>query len=510
MERGYAVAMNSYSQLKLDQLRSIDELSCMDLTGIANRYQRVWRLARVLLWPLLTFALPVIAVSSAELGAPSFLADLNDKLTRSEFFIVLAVFLLLLAATFSVGSYGFKSAGLIVAAGIFSIAFFFAPVMQGIADRGIQEFFADGIVLTILTLSLLSLFWYTFIAALLSAIQLWRPIPSPRRSELFIARSFKALANQRRTQYSSLRRVWAYLAATGAIVSLMGAAGIAFFGVFIQQHLNKISPVDVYKGISSTDNLILALEEYPGWFLFVAGFGFVIYAAVALFLVFVYRVVRRLMQRRAYEFAQKKTYVPIVYLRSFRDEDKRVQPISYAKRALRIAPSLEEVVVKVLSGLGPPIAIGLPGEKRRRLGAMRAFYSDDDWKNAFVDWTARAQFVILTIGETKWSLWELQYLLAERLEAKVVFVMPVDTVQTATDNRWKAFVHATIGTRWHGGLQHVSAQNLRTLVLLTDGRVIAFRSKVANQAGYELAMRHGVVALLDSSGFFEQKLSPQR
>lgn len=96
---------------------------------------------------------------------------------------------------------------------------------------------------------------------------------------------------------------------------------------------------------------------------------------------------------------------PVVYLRSFRD-DEHVQD----KTSIFLSrnPSDERVLVDALAHAGPVVAIGCPGERLARLGAARMYVGDDEWQNVMGSILKRARLVILRAGFTAGFWWEVK------------------------------------------------------------------------------------------------------
>ena len=91
---------------------------------------------------------------------------------------------------------------------------------------------------------------------------------------------------------------------------------------------------------------------------------------------------------------------PVVYLRSFDDD----------QRAGRIKGALteEEHLAKVLSQLGPFVAVGRPGEALPSMGASRVYLGDDEWQPAVEKLVQRARLVVIRTGGTKGLAWEVE------------------------------------------------------------------------------------------------------
>ncbi|MGI9424286.1 MAG: hypothetical protein ACR2PA_13925, partial [Hyphomicrobiaceae bacterium] len=63
-------------------------------------------------------------------------------------------------------------------------------------------------------------------------------------------------------------------------------------------------------------------------------------------------------------------------------------PVEYSK------VHLEQVIAGEMSRIGPMIAIGEPGEAVPKIGASRAYFSDDDWQTGIAQWIEAASVIV--------------------------------------------------------------------------------------------------------------------
>lgn len=84
---------------------------------------------------------------------------------------------------------------------------------------------------------------------------------------------------------------------------------------------------------------------------------------------------------------------PVVYLRSFEDDDS--------------PNNLEWALCDVMDDVGPFVAIGRPGDTIPPLGASRAYIKDKNWKNYVTGLLDRSALVVLLAGRTAGLKWEL-------------------------------------------------------------------------------------------------------
>ncbi len=94
------------------------------------------------------------------------------------------------------------------------------------------------------------------------------------------------------------------------------------------------------------------------------------------------------------DILSKDSRPPILYLRSFLDDE--------------VVTEEEEALAKVLAPAGPFVAIGRPGEQLPPFGAARFYIRDDRWQEFVTDFLERACLVALVAGRTPGLGWEVQ------------------------------------------------------------------------------------------------------
>lgn len=303
-----------------------------------------------------------------------------------------------------------------------------------------------------------------------------------------VAKSFSQKVAARRQSYSELNTA-KYLVVPVAIFVFIELYWFSLNGIYAFN--NQLFPQFSGAKFDTSDDFAAIFKAQPTQAFLYNAIGIVAILSIFPIGLFIARVARHIMQRRADALILSGRYAPIVFLRSFQDENVRVAPISYVRRVTRLFPRLEEVVLKTVAKMGPPIAIGLPGEKMRRLGAMRAYYGNDTWQPAFKDWVARAHLIVAMAGTTPWALWELRYILEHGLAAKLILVFPAATDER---DRWNKIEPAIAGTPWHAAWAATQPGNVRTLAFFPGGTIQAITSAGRAQADYEFAVRATVVA----------------
>lgn len=132
---------------------------------------------------------------------------------------------------------------------------------------------------------------------------------------------------------------------------------------------------------------------------------------------------RRILQPSAAEARTADTRRPILFLRSFRDDDAEI--IARVDEKGNVSTDrLEEAISPPFSPYGPLVAIGKPGEPLPRFGAARAYFGDADWKAAIARWMDEAVLLLVIPGLTKGLGWELDRIAGRGHGRKMLVMMP--------------------------------------------------------------------------------------
>jgi hypothetical protein len=179
---------------------------------------------------------------------------------------------------------------------------------------------------------------------------------------------------------------------------------------------------------------------------------------------------RRFKAKLAHEVVQEDQRAPVIYLRSFKD-DQAASMVTIMGGGVRFISYVteEEQLAEAMNKIGPFLAIGQPGEpildlrdirrnpnrteaqKKRAeavawlklvlsigpaalwvprdeivpdLGAARMYVSDDAWQDRVKELLSQAQLVVLRAGETDNLLWEVQTVAGTVRPERIVFLLP--------------------------------------------------------------------------------------
>jgi hypothetical protein len=120
---------------------------------------------------------------------------------------------------------------------------------------------------------------------------------------------------------------------------------------------------------------------------------------------------------------------PVIYLRSFRHDGRKIQEglwHDYSRSMFAmLTPTPEEHLARVLRRAGPLVAIGKPGEELPGLGAARMYVGHDDWQAVVHDLLNRPHAVaLLQAGETQGLRWELSRIGRDLKPEQVLLFLP--------------------------------------------------------------------------------------
>jgi hypothetical protein len=195
---------------------------------------------------------------------------------------------------------------------------------------------------------------------------------------------------------------------------------------------------------------------------------------------------------------------PMLFLRSFQDDKTKLK----ARVRLAGLPAmqqlrLEEAIELMLSGLGPFLAVGEPGEGLPQLGAARVYLAEDEWQNAVLAWIRGSSLIIMLAGPTPWIKWETQNILQHRRLDRLVLLVPPGRKppgsRQATDRlkRWHNILESFSETPYGAVLGTIDIGTVLLVQFRPNRQVRVFRSEYDLAQDYELALTlalHGALS----------------
>jgi hypothetical protein len=127
---------------------------------------------------------------------------------------------------------------------------------------------------------------------------------------------------------------------------------------------------------------------------------------------------------------------PIVYLRSFKDEELESLPLHRFRNVSLSDKKLAETVANngvqeqdalgyVFRKIGPYIALGRPGEELPELGSSKIYASDKAWQDTVRDFVNRSRLVVFRAGITESLKWELAEIVRSIRPRKLLMILPI-------------------------------------------------------------------------------------
>jgi hypothetical protein len=215
------------------------------------------------------------------------------------------------------------------------------------------------------------------------------------------------------------------------------------------------------------------------------------------------RRAEQMMQTTVTEARSDDPRPPILFLRSFLDDDTQLPEPDvglYGEKEPRRV-GFEISIADQLRRFGPLIAIGKPGEGLSRLGASRQYFSDDEWQAAIHRWMDESRLVVVMVGLTRGVTWEIAQLLARGHMGKVIFVFPprgeaYDGIGTEARARRLAIIRQSLEATPVGAiLGQVPFERLIALHM-RGGGIVAMHSHDESEFDYELAIELAAYGLL--------------
>jgi hypothetical protein len=161
---------------------------------------------------------------------------------------------------------------------------------------------------------------------------------------------------------------------------------------------------------------------------------------------------KRMMTMSSEELLKQDTRPPVLYLRSFEDDELAAKQVKIRLLAMARSDVVfsgtteEETLAKVFNRIGPCIALGRPGEKLPPLGMSRLYFADSDWKNAVEMLIKQASLVILRAGSTEGFFWEFGEVIKAVDPRKLLLLLPFNTINITEVNQaeWMTYTRFII------------------------------------------------------------------
>jgi len=194
---------------------------------------------------------------------------------------------------------------------------------------------------------------------------------------------------------------------------------------------------------------------------------------------------------------------PVLLLRSFQDDGLRVRihPTSRTSPASRLAllndSTFEDLIAWQAAKVAPVIAIGQPGTRLQPLGAVRDYFSDDDWQVAVLKRINVSSAVIFVVGRSPGAQWELTQIRERGALGKTLFIFP--PLPSSEFRKRCLVLSAGLGLK----PERISADfawgtPLVAMRIGPGGELIRYFADGRDDIAYSMAVSHGLAHLKDT------------
>ena len=210
---------------------------------------------------------------------------------------------------------------------------------------------------------------------------------------------------------------------------------------------------------------------------------------------------RKRLAISASELLTRDRRAQVLLLRSF-DDDDLVDPTP--SRLFLLGPQRYEArLARTLARIGPPVAIGTPGEAMPELGAARVYVHDEDWQYAVHHFLATAAATVVVVGRTDGVWWEVVEASKITPPHRLLFVFPNVESKRARRSRWRrAYL-------WLRGTASTWGQ-LKEMEIEREQRYLLFRERTRALFQFPLPESLGTAQFLTFSSSGEPRILESR
>jgi hypothetical protein len=183
---------------------------------------------------------------------------------------------------------------------------------------------------------------------------------------------------------------------------------------------------------------------------------------------------------------------PVVFLRSFTDDDRKIRMARTGDKPVRIG--FEDALSEIFCRIGPFIALGSRKDFIPRLGAARSYRDDSVWQAKAERWMRDASWILYMLGFGESLKWETAQIARYRLFNKALFLFAPDLALTRTGKKrrlrnWNNFVQTFANTELHDALDAIDQSDAIALWVGADHHIFVVRASGQVFQEYELALR---------------------
>lgn len=186
----------------------------------------------------------------------------------------------------------------------------------------------------------------------------------------------------------------------------------------------------------------------------------------------------------------------VLLLRSFKDDDINVHTLILDDDSLGLLhyalwprSSFEESIQVCMKNSGfSLIAVGRPGERLPRAGAVRAYYDINDWQEGVRLTALRSRGILFTLGATTSLGWEIEHIKAWGLLPKCLFLIPPISEDISTRLQTAFRILGISDTEYNKATEIVSTDYMVAFRINSNGTVHWMLSVSRDWKAYLLAI----------------------
>jgi hypothetical protein len=194
---------------------------------------------------------------------------------------------------------------------------------------------------------------------------------------------------------------------------------------------------------------------------------------------------------------------PILFLRSFADDKVRLWGKGVVGKLRR--RTIDEAIKRLAERLGPFVAIANPNAKLPQLGAAQTYFSNDTWQSPITSWVQIAQMIIMVAGRTEVIGWELDHILADEEQVKLVILLPPTFREdSAVAAQW--FKEHFSRTRYAQDLSAIDPRRVIGIAFREDGLFVVETQVIhRGEVDYLVALQAIIYAVAVKSSASDQR-----
>lgn len=212
---------------------------------------------------------------------------------------------------------------------------------------------------------------------------------------------------------------------------------------------------------------------------------------------------RQMRAERALELLTRDRRPPVLFLRSFQDDDLIDPSIPTLNHIVPLR--YETQLVKVLKSLGPVVALGRPGEAQPELGAARLYISDSAWQDAISYFMDSAVAIVAIVGRSEGLWWEIEFAANRVPLERLLLFFPFPAPPIIRGSIWRTgFLQNPVFGR---GMRH---KTYPAMEAERQQRYLAFRERLGTCFRFPLPVSLGYSRFLHFDEKGQAQLLPPR